>query len=128
MTLLISIHLYAALGALLLGIVMFIRAKGTRMHMALGAVWVAAMIITAGSSFAIREMDANGGMTWIHGLSAWILVSLAAALWAIMRGHPRTHRGFMAGSYAGLCIAGAFALSPDRIFGRLIWSAIGLDR
>jgi uncharacterized membrane protein len=69
------------------------------------------MLLTALSSFWITR---DGQWSWIHLLSAWTLVSLASAIYAIRRGNLRAHRGFMVGTYLGLLGAGAGALAPGR--------------
>ena len=108
----IALHLAAALSALMLGTAILGLRKGTRYHRALGRLWVALMLATAFSSFAITR---DGTLSWIHLLSAWTLVSLACAVYFVRRGHVRAHRGFMVGTYLGLLGAGLGALAPGRL-------------
>ena len=117
----VTLHLVLALVALLLGLVMLLREKGTRSHRALGRVWVGAMLIVAITSFWIRDIN-DGGMSAIHLLSFWTLVALAIALWAIRTGRRNTHRGFMIGTYLGLVGAGIGTLLPGRIIGEFVRS------
>src|SRR5439155_25600030 len=65
----IALHLAAALAALLLGITVLARTKGTRSHKLLGRTWVAVMLVVALSSFWIQR----DGFSWIHLLSIWTL-------------------------------------------------------
>lgn len=84
------------------------RPKGTAAHKLLGRIWVALMLAVAISSFWI-------GGSLIHLLSAWTLVSLAAAIWFIRRGNVRAHQGFMIGTLLGLAGAGLGAFAPGRL-------------
>jgi uncharacterized membrane protein len=119
MTPAIALHLVAALVALLAGIAILARAKGTPSHRLLGRVWVGAMAATALSSFAITY---NGHFSWIHALSAWTLLSLVMGVRAIRAGRLAAHRGWMLNTYAGLAIAGAFTLLPSRLIGRFFFA------
>src|SRR3954469_14821184 len=112
-----AFHLIAALLALTLGGVVAIVKKGTRLHRALGRSWVVVMVLVAAGSFWVRR---DGHLSWIHGLSAWTLFSLAIAIWAIRRGNVRLHRHWMLGTYAGLATAGLFAFAPGRLLGSLM--------
>lgn len=123
MTPIVTLHLVLALVALLLGLVMLLREKGTRSHRALGRVWVGAMLVVAITSFWIRDIN-DGGMSAIHLLSLWTLVALAVALWAIRTRRRNTHRGFMIGTYLGLVGAGIGTLLPGRIIGEFVRSLV----
>ena len=81
---------------------------------ALGRLWAALMLVAALSSFWILELRDGAGLSVIHVLSAWTIVSLAAALWFIRRGNVRAHKRFMIGTYLGLVGAGLGALAPGR--------------
>jgi uncharacterized membrane protein len=115
----LSVHLVAALLALGLGAVVAVMRKGTPLHRTLGRVWVAVMVVVAVGSFWLRHGD--GHLSWIHGLSAYTLFSLALAVWAIRRGKVRLHRHAMLGTFAGLSIAALFALSPGRLLGSILF-------
>jgi|SRR5688572_30582883 uncharacterized membrane protein len=106
---LIALHAGLAIFALMVGAVVLSRRKGTPSHKLLGRIWVAAMIAVAVSSFWIFEIRRGAGPSWIHLLSVWTLISLAAAVWFIRRGNVRAHQGFMVGTFAGLAIAGILA-------------------
>lgn len=120
----ILIHMSAALAALGLGSLVFLRRKGTESHRWMGRTWVGLMLVTALSTWWIRS---SGSFSWIHGLSVLTLVMLAfgvryAIAGSIVR-HARVMRGVF---YGGLVIAGAFTLLPQRLLGRLVWSTLGL--
>lgn len=107
----VALHLAAAVAALLLGAAVLFLRKGTALHKLAGRTWAALMMVSALSSFWITR---NGSLSWIHLLSAWVLVALAFAVYFIRRGNVRAHRGFMLGTYLGLVGAGLGALAPGR--------------
>ena len=101
---------------------MLVRRKGTPSHKRLGRVWVALMAAVALSSFWIFEIRHGAGPSLIHLLSVWTLVSLALAIYHVRRGNIRSHRNFMAGTFIGLVLAGAFAMAPGRALYRLFFA------
>ena len=114
MTLPVAIHLAAVAPALLLGVFQLATRKGTQLHKILGWLWVLAMAVVAVSSFWIVGLNKSGGLSVIHLLSVWTLISLACAIWFIRRGNVRAHQGFMVGTFLGLAGAGVGALAPGR--------------
>jgi len=115
------LHAVLAVIALLVGVMVLLRPKGTPPHKRLGRFWVAAMVGVALSSFWIFEIRRGAGPSWIHVLSVWTLASLAAAVWFIRRGNVRAHKGFMVGTFLGLVGAGLGALVPGRAISRLLF-------
>jgi uncharacterized membrane protein len=115
-TLLIAAHAAGATLALMLGGYLVLRRpKGDLRHRRLGRVWVLTMYWVAVSSFGIQELR-PGHFSWIHGLSAWTIVSLTVAVWAARTGRVRTHRQYVVGSYLGLVGAGIAATAfPVRL-------------
>ena len=105
----VAFHAGLAIFALMVGAAVLSRRKGTPSHKLLGRLWVGAMVAVAISSFWIFEIRRGAGPSWIHLLSVWTLISLAAAVWFIRRGNVRAHQGFMVGTFAGLAIAGLLA-------------------
>jgi uncharacterized membrane protein len=120
-TLLIALHAIGATFSLFVGALLLLRRrKGDPAHRRTGRVWMGAMYWTAGSSFGIRALH-PGHLSWIHGLSAWTIVSLTAALWAARTHRVRMHRDFVVGSYFGLCGAGIAAMAfPVRLAPQLL--------
>jgi uncharacterized membrane protein len=119
----VLVHLAAAVSALLLGIVMLARRKGTVLHKALGRTWVALMLTVAVSSLWMPRFL---HFTWIHSFTLLTLVSIPLAIYRIrtgdVKGHARTMKGLF---FGGLVIAGIFTLVPGRMLGNLLWSALG---
>ncbi|MFJ2991583.1 DUF2306 domain-containing protein [Pandoraea sp. NPDC087047] len=114
MATIVGIHLTAAVVAVMLGVGILLMRRGTPRHRWMGRLWVAAMAVTATTSFGIRELGA-GHLSWLHALSAYVLVSLVLAVLAIRRRNVIAHRRQMLGLYAGLVIAGVAAVAvPGR--------------
>lgn len=121
----IHIHLAATLAALVLGVFMLVRRKGTVSHRTLGWLWVALMLTAAISSFWITGI--RGSFSPIHALSLLVLVLVPAAVVAIRRGRVSTHRRAMTGLFFGaLIIPGLFTLLPMRLLGRLLADGVSL--
>ena len=116
----LKVHLAAAIGTLLAGVLLLAGVKGRSWHKRLGWSWVALMAATAISSFWLQRLQ-PGSFSWIHGLSGWVLVVLPAAVYAARRRRVAVHRRMMMGLFiGGPVIAGGFALLP----GRLIWRVV----
>jgi uncharacterized membrane protein len=121
---LVAVHLTAALCALGIGPVALWARKGSRPHRAAGYAWVTLMVITAVSSFFIRDfrLPNVNGFTAIHLLIGVVFVSLTVGLRAMVQGKIELHRKTMLGAYFGSCvIAGLFTLLPGRYLGQLVW-------
>ena len=107
------LHLTTAVLALGLGSANLALAKGNFRHRVFGWTWLGAMLCVTVSSFWIREID-EGSFSWIHGLSVWTLVAMAAAIFSSRKGWVRSHASWMIGAMIGVVVAGAFALAPGR--------------
>jgi uncharacterized membrane protein len=109
-----AIHLAAVVPAVVIGVAQLLMKKGTRLHKAIGWIWVLTMLAAVISSFWIMEIRKGAGLSFIHLLSAWVLFTLSAAIWHIRRGNVRAHKGYMVGTMLGLAGAGLGALAPGR--------------
>lgn len=119
----ILIHVIAATGALVTGGISLKLKKGTLTHRLFGRIWVGLMLVAALVSFGIRT---SGHFSWIHLLSAWIVLIIGMAVHAAVKGNIRAHKRRMTGAYIGLVIAGAFTFLPSRLLGQLAWQVTGL--
>ena len=120
----IWIHLVAAVAALLLGAMVFLGRKGTLLHRVSGRIWAGLMLVTTVSTFWIKG---GGSYSWIHLLSILTLILLAGVVYAAISGNIRRHRAGVIGLYSGsLVVAGAFALLPQRLLGKMLWGALGV--
>jgi uncharacterized membrane protein len=121
---LIFFHLVTAVGALLLGLYMLLRRKGTQSHRLLGWIWVALMGSTALASAFIRDYKLPNlfGYTPIHLFTVTVAVMLPLGIWYARHGRIDGHRKVMQRLYVGACmIAGLFTLLPGRFLGSLLW-------
>lgn len=121
---LVFFHLVTALGALVLGVFILARRKGTGSHRALGWCWVALMAGTALASAFIRDYSLPNiaGFTPIHAFTVLVAWQLPMGIRHIRRGQVAAHRKTMRSLYLGACVlAGVFTLLPGRFLGRLLW-------
>jgi len=113
----IQIHLYAALAALLLGGLQIVLPKGTTAHRIMGWTWLIFMAVVAGSSLFIRMIN-NGNFSLIHILSVATLIQIPRIIWFARKGDIKSHKRTAIGLYIGaLIVAGLFTFMP----GRLMW-------
>jgi uncharacterized membrane protein len=119
---LVQAHVVGAFAAIILGLVQFALPKGSPRHRLLGWCWVGLMAFTALSSFGITGGAGPGQYSWIHGISAFNLCFLAAAVFMARRRRVRAHRDFMLGLYlGGLLVTAALTLLPGRIMSRVVF-------
>ena len=112
----IPLHAFAAMAALVLGIVQFAAPKGTLPHRTVGWIWVGLMTTVAASSFWIHQIRLLGPWSPIHLLSIMVLVLLPIAVVSARRHAVSVHRKIMMGVFSGgLVIAGLFTFLPGRI-------------
>lgn len=116
-----AIHLAAVGPAVVLGVAQMLMRKGTRLHKAMGWLWVLSMVVVAVTSFWIIEIRKGAGFSVIHLLSVWTLIAMSAAIWHIRRGNVRAHQRFMIGTLLGLTGAGLGALAPGRFISQLLF-------
>jgi len=115
-------HLLTIMVALALTPVMLLRQRADRLHRQLGWVWVAAMILTAAISFTVRNTN-HGGFSFIHILSAWVLIQVPLIAWSARKHNIRAHRGSVRGMVLGaLLIAGFFTFPFNRLLGQWLFA------
>ncbi|MBN9266291.1 MAG: DUF2306 domain-containing protein [Hyphomicrobium sp.] len=112
----IQMHAFAAMAAFGLGLVQLTRRKGDFPHRTVGYIWVGLMLLIAGSSFWIHQMNQWHGFSVIHLLAIWVLFITPFAVMMARRGNSSAHRRGMIGLYAGaLLVAVFFTFMPGRI-------------
>ena len=112
----IPLHAFAAMAALVLGIVQFAAPKGTLPHRTLGWIWVGLMAVVAVSSFWIHQIRLWGPWSPIHLLSVFTPVMLVVAVLFARAHRVRGHKITMISIFAGaLIVAGLFTLVPGRL-------------
>ena len=112
-------HFLTAAAAVVLGLVNLASAKGTPRHRFIGWCWMGVMTFVTVSSFWIRELN-DGDFSWIHLLTIWTMISMAAAILSIRRGRVRAHALFMAGTMIGALVAGGLAMMPGRFISEIL--------
>ncbi|MEM7662494.1 MAG: hypothetical protein AAF292_09600 [Pseudomonadota bacterium] len=113
----LQVHVAAAISTFFIGLILLNSPKGKSLHKILGWTWVATMAMTAGSSFLLSGISGDR-LSFIHGLSAWTLISLPMAVAAIRQRKVQSHAKNMTSLFlGGMAIAGIFTFLP----GRLMW-------
>lgn len=116
-------HVVSALFVLAIGPVQILRRRRDRIHKTMGYLWVAGMYYVCFSSFFIVTA---GHFTWLHGLSAFTIVTVTLGLVSAIRRNIRSHMGNMIGSYLGIAVAFGFAVGvPGRSIPQLLASDPG---
>ena len=114
-------HLATIMIALALTPVMLLRRRGDMMHRQLGWVWCTAMIATALISFAVRNAN-HGSFSFIHILSAWVLIQVPLIVVAARKYNVRAHRTPVRAMVTGaLLIAGFFTFPFNRLLGHWLF-------
>ncbi|MEZ5896672.1 MAG: hypothetical protein R3C51_09740 [Parvularculaceae bacterium] len=119
----IQIHAFGAMAAVVLGVVQIIAPKGALPHKAIGVVWIAIMAVIAVSSIFIRPalVDGLALHEWfspIHLFSLLTFYALGQGIYLLARGgatmkyHSRPFIGLFIG---GLVVAGVLSFLPGRI-------------
>lgn len=115
---LVAAHVIAALYALVLGPLNIFRRRRDRAHRIIGYTWVVAMYFVCASSFWIVS---DGHFSWLHGLSAFTIITVTLGLISAIRRNIVAHRANMIGSYIGIAVAFAFAATaPGRAIPQLL--------
>ncbi len=118
----VQMHAFAAMAAVVLGVVQFVAPKGTVPHRALGWLWTGLMMGVAGSSFLITGIAGPGRFSWIHGLSVLTLAMVPLAVWAAHRHRVEAHRKAMGWIFVlALLVTGGFTLLPGRVMHRVVF-------
>lgn len=115
---LIAAHVIAALYVLVLGPLNIFRRRRDRTHRVIGYTWVGAMYFVCFSSFWIIS---DGSFSWLHGLSAFTIITVTLGLVSAIRRNIVAHRANMIGSYIGIAVAFFFAATaPGRAIPQLM--------
>ncbi len=121
--LVIQVHAFGAIVALVIGLIQLFGPKGTAIHITLGVVWVVLMAVIAASSAFILHPAPAGAPYWerltpIHLFIPVTAFGLVGGVRLLMRGGPtlKFHsRPFIGVFVGGLIVAGVLAFLPGRI-------------
>ncbi len=116
----IQAHIAAALASVACGVGQIAGTKRGQRHHWLGWTFVAAMTVTAMTSFWITRSP-EGRFSAIHLLSVTTLITLPLAVIARRQGRIKSHAIAMSSLVASLLIAGLFTLLPYRILGKAVF-------
>lgn len=114
----IVVHLITVVPAFFIGGYLLIRPKRTKLHKAVGRIYMALLLVTATATIFIGEPGtgiAGSGFSFIHIFTVMAYLSIPYAIWAAKTGRIQDHKDAMQGMYIGLCIAGGFAMLPGRL-------------
>lgn len=121
----LTLHIFAAIWALVIGAIQLMASKGTKQHKFIGRTWMIAMAITAMSSFWLRGFEPIiGSFSLIHLLSFWVLICVAASIYFARIGNINRHKGFAKGAYFGLIGAGIGTLAPGRMMNEWLFTLL----
>ena len=113
----VQVHLLTALAALVLGGVLMSVRKGRTFHRVAGWIWVSLVMVTAGATVFITELN-HGAWSFLHLFTGWVLLITPLALIWAKRHEVRKHRRSMMGLfYGGFAINLFIAFTP----GRTLW-------
>ena len=128
LTLIMGIHLFSALCAMVLGPLTIWARRGRSqrptLHKWAGRLWVVLMLVAAFSALGIRNspLAVWQGFSLVHIFVPVTFISLSVALWAVATHRIALHRRTMQNLYVfGLVVPGLFTLLPQRHLGQLIW-------
>lgn len=130
-SLVIQAHAFAAMAAFILGVIQLLAPKGTLPHRTIGLVWIALMLIVAGTSAFIYRPTQPGDPFWarfslIHLFTIITAYGLIHGGYLLARGGPalKYHaRPFISVFIGGLVIAGVLAFLPGRIMHEVVFGA-----
>ena len=130
----IYVHAFFALAAIPVGLYIFFKKKGTRQHRFIGRVWVSFLFIVSFTALFITSPMTDSVFnprfySWIHLLIPFTAGNLIYSVLSIrkfkktkLEKHKNAHIRSMVGVYFGaLLVAGAFTLTPGRMFHEIIF-------
>jgi uncharacterized membrane protein len=111
-------HLATVVPCFIIGTVLLMIKKGTKIHVNFGRIYMILMLVTATATLFIR---AQVGPTifnhfgWIHSFSFLTIYTVPTAYLAIKKGNIKVHKRKMILLYFGaIIIAGGFTFMPGR--------------
>lgn len=122
---LMYLHLVTVVPCFLIGTLLLLIKKGTKVHKDFGRVYMVLMLITASITlFMPAEVGPRlfNHFGYIHSFSFLTIYTVPTAYWAIKKGDVKSHKRKMILLYFGaIIIAGGFTFFPGRYLNELFF-------
>lgn len=117
----IQLHVFSAIGALLIGSIQLLAPKGNLPHRTLGITFVLLMASAAITAIFIREIN-GGSFSFVHIFVPLTLIGIFRLTLAARRGDRSRHRGQAMGLFFGaLMIPGLLSFIPGRLMNIVVF-------
>lgn len=121
--LVVQLHVVCAMGALAVGTVQMVGAKGTLPHRTLGILFVLLMVGAALSAIFIRQIN-GGEFSFVHIFVPLTIIGVVRLVLSTRRGARGSHRGQVLGLFYGaLIIPGLLSFLPGRLMNTFLFGA-----
>ena len=112
----VQLHVYAALAAIILGIVQFAARKGTLNPRVIGWIWIVLLATICLSAFGIRGSLFIGPVSVFHVIALYTLWSLFMGARAAMKGNVPDHKSYMIWIFGlSLIVSAVLAFAPGAL-------------
>lgn len=123
---LMYLHLLTVVPCFIIGTVLLLLKKGTRIHKQFGRIYMILMLFTATVTLLMpAQVGARlfNHFGWIHSFSFLTLYTVPTAYLAIKKGNIKSHKRKMILLYIGaILIAGGFTFAPGRYLHNLFFA------
>lgn len=123
--LLMYFHLATVVPATVIGMMIFLKKKGTKFHKQFGRIYVVLMLCTAVLTLFMPATVGKqflGHFGYIHVFSVMVLSAIPLAIIRVKNGNIKAHKRAMVLLYVGaIGIAGFFAFMPGRYLHELLF-------
>lgn len=111
----VQLHVFSAVGALLIGSIQMFAPKGNLPHRTMGIVFVLLMASAAISAIFIRQIN-GGNFSFVHIFVPLTIIGIYQVVLSARRGDRARHRGHVLGLFYGaLIIPGLLSFIPGRL-------------
>ncbi|WP_339738319.1 DUF2306 domain-containing protein [uncultured Maricaulis sp.] len=111
----VQLHIFSAVGALLIGSIQLLAPKGNLPHRTMGMLFVLLMAVAAISAIFIRQIN-GGDFSFIHIFVPLTIIGIVRLVLSARRRDRSGHRGQVMGLFYGaLIIPGLLSFIPGRL-------------
>lgn len=122
--LVVQLHVFSAVGALLIGSIQMFAPKGNLPHRTLGTLFVVLMASAAISAIFIRQIN-GGNFSFIHIFVPLTIIGVFRLVLSARRGDRRGHRSQVMGLFYGaLIIPGLLSFIPGRLMHTIVLAGL----